>query len=124
MITPGGENAPSATLTLTSQRVDDVAVITVDGLLDATTREQFAGYLSQTSPPMIVDLAGVTFMDSRALALIVQSWQRATASGGRFALVGVDYAHSKVMWITGLAQLLPLYNTLEEALAALLQDRP
>jgi anti-anti-sigma factor len=57
-------------------------------------------------------------MDSRALGLIVHHWQTSTSSGGRFGLIGVQYAKTKVMWVTGLAHRLPLYDTLEAALAA------
>ena len=113
-----GEGAVTA-LSLTSSTVDEITVIKVDGILDATTREQFADYLSLAGSELILDLAGVTFMDSRALGLIVHHWQTSLASGARFALVGVEYSKSKVMWITGLAQRLPLYDTLDEALAAI-----
>lgn len=108
-----------AALSLTSSTVDEITVVKVDGVLDATTREQFADYLSLTGADLILDLAGVTFMDSRALGLIVHHWQTSSASGARFALVGVEYSKSKVMWITGLAQRLPLYDTLDDALAAI-----
>ncbi|WP_067177153.1 STAS domain-containing protein [Microtetraspora niveoalba] len=99
-----------------------VVVIHVTGMLDATTREEFSGYLDSAAddqgPGMVLDLAGVTFMDSRALGLIVHHWQRATGAGADFALVGVQYPSSKVMWVTGLSQRLPMYDTLDEALAA------
>jgi anti-anti-sigma factor len=117
---PDGEAPPPAALRLTSSSVDGIAVTTVDGLLDATTtREQFADHLSQAGPSLILDLGEVTFMDSRALGLIVHHWQASCASGGKFALVGVEYSRLQVMWITGLVQILPLYGTLDEALASL-----
>ncbi|GLW96786.1 STAS domain-containing protein [Microtetraspora sp. NBRC 16547] len=102
--------------------VGGVVAVHVGGILDATTREEFSGYLDSAAhdhgPSMVLDLAGVTFMDSRALGLIVHHWQRATGSGGDFALVAVRYPSSKVMWVTGLSQRLPMFDTLEEALAA------
>ncbi|MED7925275.1 STAS domain-containing protein [Nonomuraea sp. LP-02] len=116
---PENGEGTAAALSLTSSTVDGISVIRVDGVLDATTREQFADYLSMAGADVILDLAGVTFMDSRALGLIVHHWQTSLASGSRFALVGVEYSKSKVMWITGLAQRLPLYDTLDDALGAL-----
>ncbi|MCA2190390.1 STAS domain-containing protein [Nonomuraea cavernae] len=113
-----GEGSVAA-LSLSSSTVDEITVVKVDGVLDATTREQFADYLSLAGSDLILDLAGVTFMDSRALGLIVHQWQNSLASGAKFALVGVEYSKSKVMWITGLAQRLPLYDTLDDALAAI-----
>ncbi|GAA3426243.1 STAS domain-containing protein [Streptosporangium sandarakinum] len=119
-VSENGERASA--LTLTSALADGVNVIRVTGLLDATTRDQFADYLSaefdEHGPDMALDLAGVTFMDSRALGLIVHHWQLSTGAGGKFALIGVEYAKTKVMWITGLAQRLPLYDTIDDALAA------
>lgn len=106
-------------LVLSSAEVDGICVVRVEGILDATTRKQFADFLAELGPDLILDLAGVTFMDSRALGLIVHHWQEATSAQARFALVGVQYSKSKVMWITGLAQRLPLYDTLEDAMAAL-----
>lgn len=119
MTMPENGEGPVAALSLTSSTVDEITVVKVDGVLDATTREQFADYLSLAGAHLILDLAGVTFMDSRALGLIVHHWQTSLASGARFALVGVEYSKSKVMWITGLAQRLPLYDTLDDALAAI-----
>ncbi|NUR88468.1 MAG: STAS domain-containing protein [Nonomuraea sp.] len=106
-------------LSLSETTVDGLSVVRVEGVLDATTREQFAEYLASAGPELVLDLAGVTFMDSRALGLIVHHWQTSLADQRRFALIGVDYARSKVMWITGLADRLPLYDTLDDAIAAL-----
>ena len=116
---PENGDGSVAALTLTSSTVAGVSVIKVDGVLDATTREQFADYLSLAGPDLILDLGGVTFMDSRALGLIVHHWQTSLTSGTKFALIGVEYSKSKVMWITGLAQRLPIYDTLDDALAAI-----
>ncbi|MCT9930449.1 STAS domain-containing protein [Planotetraspora sp. A-T 1434] len=109
-------------LSLSSTTAGGIVVVHIDGILDATTREQFSDYLDTVAedhgPDMILDLGKVTFMDSRALGLIVHHWQRSTTAGGNFALVSVQYPSSKVMWVTGLSQRLPLFDTLDEALAA------
>ncbi|MGW4422500.1 STAS domain-containing protein [Streptosporangium sp. NPDC004631] len=119
-VSENGERA--AALTLTSALVGGINVIRVTGVLDATTRDQFADHLAaevdEHGLDMALDLGGVTFMDSRALGLIVHHWQLSTNGGGRFALIGVEYAKTRVMWITGLAQRLPLYDTIDDALAA------
>jgi stage II sporulation protein AA (anti-sigma F factor antagonist) len=111
-----------AALTLESRVAEGVPVVYVNGILDATTRTQFTDRLAEIidehGPDLVLDLSGVTFMDSRALGLIVHHWQRTVTADGNFALVGVQYSNSRVMWVTGLAQRLPLYDTLEEALAA------
>ncbi|MEW9533640.1 STAS domain-containing protein [Microbispora sp. NPDC049125] len=109
-------------LSLSSSMAGDIVVIHINGVLDATTRDQFSDYLDAEAddhgPDMILDLGKVSFMDSRALGLIVHHWQRSTTAGGNFALVAVQYPNSKVMWVTGLSQRLPLFDTLDDALAA------
>jgi hypothetical protein len=39
--------------------------------------------------------------------------------GGQFLLAGARYRYTKALWITGLADRLPMYGTVDEALAAL-----
>ncbi|MEV5411848.1 STAS domain-containing protein [Thermopolyspora sp. NPDC052614] len=115
----------SAALVLSSEVIDRdggrIPVVRVEGILDATTRDGFARFLAEIDdehgPGMILDLSGVTFMDSRALGLIVHHWQRSTAAGGDYALVGVRYQYCKVMWVTGLADRLPMRDTVADALA-------
>ncbi|GAA1012287.1 anti-sigma factor antagonist [Acrocarpospora pleiomorpha] len=111
-----------ANLTMRSTAAEGIVVIHIDGILDATTRDQFSEYLDteaeEHGPGMVLDLGGVSFLDSRALGLIVHHWQRSTGAGGHFALIAVHYPTSKVMWVTGLSQRLPMFETLDEALAA------
>ncbi|MEO3876537.1 STAS domain-containing protein [Nonomuraea sp. B12E4] len=89
-IVSGTGDARSTTPSLTWRLAGDTAVVEVVGLLDATTRKQFADYLAQTGSSVILGLTGVSFMNSRGLRLIVHRWQAATASG-----VGVGYPASR-----------------------------
>jgi anti-sigma B factor antagonist len=50
--------------------------------------------------------------------VIVGHWKQLTAAGGTLILAGARYRYTKTLWITGLAERLPLYDTVEEALAA------
>jgi anti-sigma B factor antagonist len=97
-------------------------VVSVQGELDVTSSQQFDDYLSEAaaeSGQVILDMSAVDFMDTTALAVIVTHWRRATDEGGRFLLAGARYRYTKALWITGLADRLPMYDTAEEALAAL-----
>ena len=53
-----------------------------------------------------------------ALAVIVGHWKKLTARNGILALAGARYRYTKTLWITGLADRLPRYDTLEQAIAA------
>jgi anti-anti-sigma factor len=66
---------------------------------------------------IIVDLSAVDFMDTGSLAVIVGHWKQLTAAGGTLALAGARYRYTKTLWITGLADRLPLYENVDAAIA-------
>jgi anti-anti-sigma factor len=101
---------------------DAAVVVAVRGELDVVTSPQFDEYLSQVSEGydrVVLDLSGVDFMDTTALAVIVGHWRRQVEAGGKFLLAGARYRYTKALWITGLADRLPLYGTVDEALETL-----
>ena len=63
-------------------------------------------------------------MDTSSLAVIVGHWKRLQAAGGTLVLAGARYRHTKTLWITGLADRLPLFDTVDQALAAEGQAAP
>ena len=109
-------------LGLSSHRHGAVTVVAVRGELDAVTSREFDEYLAtarRDSDRIILDLAAVDFMDTSSLAVIVGHWKKLTARNGILALAGARYRYTKTLWITGLADRLPRYDTLDEAIAAL-----
>ena len=108
-------------LGLSSQSHGQVTVVAVRGELDAVTSREFDEYLTTArrhSDRIILDLAAVDFMDTSSLAVIVGHWKKLTARNGILALAGARYRYTKTLWITGLADRLPRYDTLEQAIAA------
>jgi anti-sigma B factor antagonist len=96
-------------------------VASVRGELDVVSSQRFDDFLADaaaTGDQIILDLSGVDFMDTTALAVIVGHWRRQVAAGGLFFLAGARYRYTKALWITGLADRLPMYDTVDEALAA------
>ena len=107
-------------LSLSSQQRGGFIVVKVSGNLDLTSRDQFDQYLTQArraSPRLIIDMSEVTFMDTGCLAVIVGHYKRLSASGG-LILAGARYRPAKALWITGLAHQLPLYDSVDAAIAA------
>jgi anti-sigma B factor antagonist len=99
----------------------DSVVVSVQGELDVTSSQRFDDYLSDAAAGrdrVILDMSGVDFMDTTALAVIVAHWRRQTADAGAFLLAGARYRYTKALWITGLADRLPMYDTVDEAVAA------
>ena len=97
-------------------------VVSAHGELDITSSQRFDDCLSEAataSDQVILDMSAVDFMDTTALAVIVTHWRRQTEEGGVFLLAGARYRYTKALWITGLADRLPMYDTVGEAVAAL-----
>ena len=110
-----------AELRFTMERHDASLVVGVHGELDVVSGQRFDDCLAEAdagSDRVILDLSGVDFMDTTALAIIVAHWRRQAAAGGMFLLAGARYRYTKALWITGLADRLPMYDTVGEALAA------
>ena len=107
------------------ESVEACVVVTAAGELDVTSRQQFDECLSEagsSSDRMILDLSGVDFMDTSALAVIVGHWRRQVEADGMFLLAGARYRYIKALWITGLADRLPMYDNVDEALTAARAD--
>jgi anti-sigma B factor antagonist len=96
-------------------------IVTARGDLDIVMSRQFDEYLTQARREhswIILDLSAVDFMDTSALAVIVGHWKQLATSGGTLALAGPRYRYTKALWITGLADRLPLYESVDQAIAA------
>jgi|SRR5689334_23104041 anti-anti-sigma factor len=106
---------------LSSECRDGAAIVKVEGYLDATTRRELDERLADARRQqswVILDLAGVRFMDTSSLAVIVSHWKKLESIGGRLMLAGAQQRYIKALWITGLASRLSLYDDIEEAIAA------
>jgi anti-sigma B factor antagonist len=100
---------------------DAGVVVAVSGELDIVNSQQFDDYLSDASAGrdvIVLDMSAVDFMDTSALAVIVNHWRHQLEAGGMFLLAGARYRYTKALWITGLADRLPMYADVAEALAA------
>jgi anti-sigma B factor antagonist len=107
-------------LRLSSKSQVGFVIVAVGGELDVVTSRQFDEYLTQARGEhnrVILDLSAVDFMDTGSLAVIVGHWKQLTAANGTLVLAGARYRYTKTLWITGLADRLPLYDSVEEALA-------
>jgi anti-sigma B factor antagonist len=106
---------------LSSESRGDCMVVTIHGDLDIVTSPQLDECLTAAEGSfrwIILDLADVDFLDTSALAVIVGHWKKAEAAGGTLALAGARYRYAKTLWITGLADKLTLYDTVDAGLLA------
>jgi anti-sigma B factor antagonist len=106
---------------LTSEHRDGTAIITLIGDLDIVTSRQLDDTLTdarRTVERVVLDLAAVDFMDTSSLAVIVNHWKGLVAAGGSLALAGARFQYTRTLWITGLADRIPMYDTVDDAIAA------
>ena len=108
-------------LELSSEPRGDSLIVVIRGDLDVVTGREFDEYLTMARRDhdrIVLDLSAVDFMDTSALAVIVGHWKGLAAAGGTLSLAGPRYRYTKSLWITGLADRLPLYDTVDKAVAA------
>ena len=88
-------------------RHDDLVVVTVAGEIDLGTAPVLRSALDQLTPGqhVVVDCAGVQFIDSTGLHLIVTQSQRMSEAGGSLRLRHTSFPVRHVVEITGLIQL-------------------
>lgn len=97
-------------------------VIAVSGVLDMLTSPQLEVSLSASlrmnPSAIIVDLAEVDFLASAGMSVLVAARNQADSNIG-FGVVADGPATSRSLELVGLADLIGLYKTLDEALGAL-----
>ena len=106
---------------LSASERDGAVVIRLVGDLDIVTSRQLDDTLADlraSSDRVVLDLSAVDFMDTSSLAVIVGHWKGMAAGGGWLALAGARFQYTRTLWITGLADRIPMYDTVELAIAA------
>lgn len=96
-------------------------VVDVEGEVDMFTapklRERLVQTVDQGNYRIVVDLQGVSFMDSTGLGTLVGGLKRVKEHDGTLALVCSQRAVLRVLTITGLTNVFPIFESLQEALA-------
>lgn len=94
-------------------------VVEVGGELDLHTAGQLRTVLTELAADghghVVVDFAGVTFCDAAGLGALVAANNRLAERGGTLRLVGVRPAQRKILHVTRLNELFPVYETVDEA---------
>lgn len=109
-------------LALETTRHGGRSVVTVGGRLDLVTasdlRSALDHELEERPARIVVDLAGVDFMDSTGLGVLIAVQRRAQDVGSSIVLSSAAPIVLTVLRVTGAERLLPLYDSAEQALAA------
>jgi anti-sigma B factor antagonist len=102
--------------------VNGVPVVTAPAELDVTTAEQLRTVLLHSAArghaSIVVDMSRTRFCDSAGLTVLVRAHKRAVADGGELRLViAAGGPAARVFAITRLDLVIPLFGSLDEALA-------
>jgi anti-sigma B factor antagonist len=97
-------------------------VLEVEGEVDMFTapklRERLVQVVEEGNYDIIVDLEKVSFMDSTGLGTLVGGLKRVKEHEGTLALVCSNRPVLRVLTITGLNNVFPIYESLDQALTA------
>jgi anti-sigma B factor antagonist len=96
---------------------ESATVLTVTGELDLATSPALEAELERASTGrelVILDLRGVTFMDSTGLSLLVKAQRRAQDARRRLAVVKGGAQVQRLLTLTGVAERLTLIDSPEQ----------
>ncbi len=95
------------------------AVVTLPAEIDVTNAEEIRQALvsaaGHDAAVLIIDMSETTFCDSAGVNAIIAAHKQATAAGTKLQLVAPGVL--RILTLVGVDQLVPIYQTLESALA-------
>ena len=102
--------------------VDRSAVVEVTGEVNLAHsnvfQEDLANIVAEKPQRLVLDLTGVTYMDSSGIASLVKMLSRAKAIGASMHLVGMSDRVRSLFEITRLDHVFEIHTTCDEALAS------
>lgn len=103
-----------------------IALVSISGELDLYVDEELQDALRAASllgfETVIVDLSGVTFMDSTACGTLLAEAKRLRSDGGELVLVASRNRAGRVLQVAGIDRVVPLHPTLHAAIQSLLLE--
>jgi anti-sigma B factor antagonist len=97
-------------------------VLALEGEIDLHesphVKEKLEPLLEDKHPRIVVDLTGVSYIDSSGLALFIEALQRVQAYGGQLALCGLAASVRTIFEIARLDQIFRIFPDKRAALSA------
>ncbi|MGW2635700.1 STAS domain-containing protein [Streptomyces sp. NPDC001348] len=114
------EAAQSGRPAIGHSTVDGIHVVTLSGEFDHTVREHLGRALlppgDATRPRTVIDLSGVTFMDSSGINALIGAHHASTEAEGWLRLAGPREPVARIMRMVGIDVLIPCYPDVRQAL--------
>ena len=102
-----------------SESNENNLVTRLNGKLSLETVSTFIQTLRpEPAANLVLDMSGVAFLDSAGVGALVSLFVHRRNQGKSFAITGLTQQGMAVMQVAGLTKLLPMYPTVEAALAA------
>jgi anti-sigma B factor antagonist len=102
--------------------VDGIPVVSATGEIDVATapplRDRLQALTTSGKSTVVVDLLGVSFLDSTALGVLVGALKRCREAGGDLPLVIAEPRILKVFEITGLTGVFPIFEHVRDAVGS------
>ena len=103
-------------LNVTRSDHEGSVLVRIEGEIDLSTAPQFERELMESAnngQSLIVDLCDVDFMDSTGIGVLVRTSKKITERSSSMALVCAKGPVRKVLEVSGLDGVIPLYSDLE-----------
>lgn len=100
-------------LTIDETTHGDHTVLDVVGEIDLATAPMFESAIlaADLGRSVLIDLSGVSFIDSTGLRVLITAHERAQDEGGKLSIVAADGPVTKLFAITGVDDWLNVYST-------------
>jgi anti-sigma B factor antagonist len=112
---------------ITSHNIEDITVVAPEGRCDRRTAPALGEWIESASHSganeIIVDMGGVTFMDSTGLATLIRFMKQCRAAGGDLCLANLQQPVRIIFELTRLDSAFVICPTVDMAVAAFAVDR-
>jgi anti-anti-sigma factor len=114
-----------STLRATTDRSGPALIIYAGGEVDACNEDTWRHLVSEAAArvnapgPFVVDVSGLDFMGCCAFSVLAEEAERCGRRGNDLRLVSHQPIVSRIVAACGLGQLLPIYPTVDSALASI-----
>ena len=108
-------------MNLKSRKEKDVFIVAVDGEVDAYNsgkiREKVKELIKNGENKVVLDLAGVNYMDSAGLGVLLSSHTSLRKANGGIKLIGISDEIMDIFEFTRINEVLDIYDDLGDALS-------
>ena len=103
-----------------------IRLITLIGTLDMqgtfSVEVQFARYCAGKGVRVLVDLSGVKYLSSIGIPMLINTARSVVSQDGKMGLVGPSYDVHRVLEITGVTLIIPIFHDFDTAVAEISKE--